>query len=62
MNATRTNWRKVIVMIKEDLRLFGSLCIAELIVWRALRNERKHPSFDARMKVVQGGGLDWRKG
>ena len=36
--------RNVLVKWLEDLRLFGSLCMARLIVWRELRRERKHNS------------------
>ena len=62
MNVTQMNWRKVAVAIKEDLRLFGWFCIAELMVWRALRSERKYRKFRrAHIRLVQGGVIDWRK-
>lgn len=41
MEATQKRWKQAVVSMAKDFSLFGSLCMARFIVWRALRRHRK---------------------
>lgn len=44
MEAAEKRWKQAVVSMTKDLNLFGSLCMARFIVWRALRRHRKEPA------------------
>jgi hypothetical protein len=49
-------------MMLKDLKLFSSLCIAQFIVWRTLRRNRKEREFRLkRLKLVHKASADWRE-
>ena len=41
MQMKQKTWKETAEIFLKDLSLFGSLCLARIIVWRALRRERK---------------------
>ena len=51
MQITNKTWKQWTEMIMKDLRLFGSFCMAQFIVWRALRRTRKEPAH-ARLRLI----------
>jgi len=52
MKVAQRSWKQAVVMMVEDLRLFGSLCIAELMVWRALRGGKQIGDRNAMMDLI----------
>jgi hypothetical protein len=40
MKAKQKSWKQALEGVSKDLALFGSLCWAWFIVWRALRERR----------------------
>ena len=53
MQVKNKTWRQWTEMIVKDLRLFGSFCLAQFIVWRALRRTRKERALRfARLRLI----------
>lgn len=49
MQTKNRTWKQWTEMIMKDLRLFGSFCMAQFIVWRALR---RTPKEHARLRMI----------
>lgn len=54
MQTTVKDLATAAATILQDLRLFSSLCVARLIVWRTLRSKRKSrvPSQKSSLSIV----------
>jgi hypothetical protein len=62
MPVIRKSLRQTTAMMFKDLKLFSSLCIAQFIVWRTLRRNRKEREFRLkRLKLVHKASADWRE-
>ena len=62
MREIRKSLKQTTVTILKDLNLFSSLCIAQFIVWRTLRRNRKEREFRLkRLSLVQTASADWRE-
>lgn len=48
MNECAEKWKRGMVILLGDLRLLGSLLIAEFIVWRVVTHRRKEESHAVR--------------
>lgn len=62
MRVMRKSLKQIMSTMLKDLNLFSSLCIAQFIVWRTLRGNRKEREFRLkRLSLVQTAGADWRE-
>jgi hypothetical protein len=62
MRARRKSLGQTTETILKDLKLFGSLCIAQFIVWRTMRRNRKEREFRLkRLTLVHKASTDWRE-
>ena len=62
MRVVEKSLRQTMETMLKDLKLFSSLCIAQFIVWRTLRRNRKEREFRLkRMTLVHPTSADWRE-
>ena len=61
MRVIRKSLKQMTVTILNDLNLFSSLCIAQFIVWRTLRrNRKKREVRRERLSLVHTASADLR--
>jgi len=62
MRVTQKSLRQTTESMLQDLKLFSSLCIAQFIVWRTLRRQRKDREFRLKqLALVRPTSADWRE-
>lgn len=62
MRVIQKNLRQTTQTMLRDLKLFSSLCIARLMVWRTLRRQRKDRELRLkRLTLVHPTSPDWRE-
>ena len=62
MRVILTNLRQTTATMLKDFKLFSSVCIAQFIVWRTLRRNRKEREFRLkRLTLVHSATRDWRE-
>jgi hypothetical protein len=62
MRVIRKSLRQTMETLLQDLKLFGSLCVAQFIVWRTLRRQRKEREFRLRrLALVRKRSAEWRE-
>lgn len=58
----RQSLKQTTATMLKDLKLFSSVCIAQFIVWRTLRRNRKEREFRLkRLTLVHNATRDWRE-
>ncbi len=58
----RQSLKQTTATMLKDLKLFSSVCIAQFIVWRTLRRNRKEREFRLkRLTLVHSATRDWRE-
>ena len=61
MRVILTNLKQTTATMLKDFKLFSSVCIAQFIVWRTLRRNRKEREFRLnRLTLVHNASRDWR--